>query len=770
MTLYLMNSKVMIDQNSTCLYFRNECFLSRFNKLLIGINFTDDFLNRRRNINYVKISSKHSYIHNKKDAFNYLSLLLSNYLLAIYYFCFLFFTKKSNFMKKFYLFITIFTLLASYTFAQTGNVFLSQSFDSDDFPTDWTAEAPGVANWKISKTANANGTPNELKLDWSPAVTGVLRYVSPAIDLTGESSVLLEFKYFYDHYTSSNKIGVATSSDNGITWNTVWIKTLNADDLGEVIAEVSNSDMGKENVKFCFFYEGNTYNMDGLFFDDFSVEKLVPLDGAVQSIHVNEYSMWEALPVKFTLLNKGVETINSVKAQYSVGDYVITQVFDNLDLAKFQSKELTFDNLMITPAPGDYDLEVTILEVNEGADDNEVNNTLSKNINMALYPLQRVTMIEHFTSSTCPPCVAVNVQLTNLTQESNHGKYTLTKYPMSWPGNGDPYYTPEGGARRTFYGVSGVPASYFNGVKEGYPLNQASLDNANEAPSYLDIRGGFVVNGNIVQIELYVTSTVAVENCKLHLTINEKLTTGNVGTNGETSFKHVMMKMVPDALGTDFSIGLGEVKKFTFVQDMASTHVEEMSDLEIAAFIQLPNKMVMNSRYLDEYTQAIPPVKSLTVSEPEANVIKIDWEAPDTNLDVKYRLFIGDEILLENSNATTFSTNMENGPKVVRVETVVGQRKSVARFAYIVIDGVPSHLESMNEEMFDVYPNPATNYIEIAGKNIQQAYIYNTQGQLIDKVNNYTKRIDVSNYNSGVYLVKAIFENGKTKTKKVIVK
>ena len=59
-------------------------------------------------------------------------------------------------------------------------------------------------------------------------------------------------------------------------------------------------------------------------------------------------------------------------------------------------------------------------------------------------------MFEVFTSSTCGPCVQGNINLGNVL--SNYSEqYSLLKYQMSWPGNGDPYFTDEGYDRRVFY-------------------------------------------------------------------------------------------------------------------------------------------------------------------------------------------------------------------------------------------------------------------------------------------------------------------------------
>ena len=37
---------------------------------------------------------------------------------------------------------------------------------------------------------------------------------------------------------------------------------------------------------------------------------------------------------------------------------------------------------------------------------------------------------------------------------NNPGKYTYVKYQMNWPAPGDPYYTNEGGVRKTYYNAT----------------------------------------------------------------------------------------------------------------------------------------------------------------------------------------------------------------------------------------------------------------------------------------------------------------------------
>lgn len=75
-------------------------------------------------------------------------------------------------------------------------------------------------------------------------------------------------------------------------------------------------------------------------------------------------------------------------------------------------------------------------------------------------------------------------------------------------------------------------------------------------------------------------------NAKRFVSVCEKTTHNNVGNNGETSFHHVMMKMLPNAQGTTLSLKAGELHSLDFEQNMGNTHVEEMDDLEVAVWIQ----------------------------------------------------------------------------------------------------------------------------------------------------------------------------------------
>ena len=73
----------------------------------------------------------------------------------------------------------------------------------------------------------------------------------------------------------------------------------------------------------------------------------------------------------------------------------------------------------------------------------------------------------------------------------------------------------------------------------------------------------------------------------------------------------------------------------------------------------------------------------------------------------------------------------------------------------------------------NVWPNPATSTVNISGENLSAVYMYNAMGQLvltIDMQNTDGQSvIDVSNFNSGIYFMNVITENGGSTLKKVVV-
>ncbi len=640
-------------------------------------------------------------------------------------------------MKKALLFIAA-VLMSASMFAQTRTTFISEHFDGTSAPAGWTVMGSGTSNWGISATQNAGGEANELVLVWSPQFNGTSRMVMPAVDLAGVSSVVVSFKHALDNYTGSHTLGIATSSDGGATWNVGWQQNYSSSNSWSVTENVTTADMGNSNVQFCIFYTGNSYNINNWYFDDIEIFSMENLDLALNSINMNSTMGAGTAEVAFTVQNKGLDAINQFKMGYQIDEEeIVEQTFD-VTLASLATQQFSF----AVPAsfiPGSYNITVGITEVNGGDDDDPSNNVLEKVINVALGETQKIAMIEHFSSSTCGPCVSVNTGMSNLTnQAQNQGKFTYTKYQMNWPGNGDPYYTEEGGVRRQFYGVNAVPNVCLEGTNLGATtMTQAQLDNAYNTPSFADVRGSFNVDGNNITVKVDFMAYYDMTVEKAFVTVNEKETHNNVGTNGETSFHHVFMKFLTSPSGDALNIPAGEYQHFEWTQNMSTTHVEEMSDLEVSAWIQnIASHEVINSHFLYEYTDIHPyPVRDLAAGT-EAGTLTATWTAPEGGNALSYNVYVNGE-LAENVTALEYTAPVAAEFNVVQVEAVyendmtsVKMVKAASGDAPVSCDPVTDLVAEYAEESGEhgamiswTAPAGAIEFMVYAGE-----YLYTTNG------------------------------------------
>ncbi|NCA86019.1 MAG: T9SS type A sorting domain-containing protein [Clostridia bacterium] len=184
------------------------------------------------------------------------------------------------------------------------------------FPLCWGKSGLATTNWSISNTANALGTAPELKFGYSPSFTGEALAISPVINTTGETSVAIEFKHFFDYYAVPFTFGMKTTSD-GVTWNTVWEVIDPTANVGPetVLLSVANGDVGSATFQFAFFVNGYTFNMDNWYMDDISV--FVPTFGILAGT-VTEATRG---PIEGALITAGdYEAYTDASGNYSIAN------------------------------------------------------------------------------------------------------------------------------------------------------------------------------------------------------------------------------------------------------------------------------------------------------------------------------------------------------------------------------------------------------------------------------------------------------------------
>ena len=561
---------------------------------------------------------------------------------------------------------------------------INESFDAATMPEGWTTMGPDgepSGNWTISNTNYAGGDANELRLNWSPQFSGSNRIVAAPVDLTGIQNIVVKMDHYFENYSGAmSTIGIATSTTNGYTWNTVWSQSYNQSGQYSIEKKITTPDMGYEGVLFCIYFEGSSSDFYNWYFDNFEVKIQEDLDIQLSSINIDERIGSGPLSVNFTVQNMGSTAIQSFEATYQIGEQeAVTETF-SVYMTSFEENTLSFTKVE-TLLPGSYDINMNITKVNGWDEDSHPeNNSITNDFSVAISTTQRIPMIEHFSSSTCAPCVLLNSLMNNLCN-NNPGKFTYTKYVVNWPGSGDPYFINESYDRCLFYNVSSVPQIFLDSelqVSNGtpQPVTNSKLSQRYAVPAFADVRGAFNVEGNVITLTADVMSYVDLNNVKTYITVNEKTTTENVGTNGEIEFHHVIMKMFGGSEGNTTTIKAGEYQRFEYSCDMSETNMEEMSDLEVAVWVQDPTtKEVFNSRFLYEYTEHPYPVQNLSITN--TGNLAIRWTAEESSNPTGYNVYVNNEMVA--SNITDLNYTIENNLDfyAIEVEALYGEKSSV---------------------------------------------------------------------------------------------
>ena len=660
------------------------------------------------------------------------------------------------------LLLIAFVCLFSTINAQNNISIINEDFTSNTFPEGWTRTGKGIDSWFISGSAMSGGKPNELKLQYTLPFTGVARFVSPAVDLTGLSDAMLSLKHYVALFGNTGaKIGVASSSDGGNIWHSLWSEEYKETNKQHSINTIiSGPDMGKSNVIFCIYFEGSSSAISNWCFDDFRVYTVENIDIELTSIDIQNCIPQGESPITFTVKSTGETPIKSFEARCFVNDEEIFSESFYTDINYLETKQFAFEDAFNFYFGKEYDVEIEIFRVNDD-DNNGSDNILSKTITTALSKTQRIPMIEHFSSSTCGPCVSANYGMSMLTN-NNPGKYTYTKYPMDWPNPGDPYFTKESEAKKFYYNISGAPELYLDGVLFGNTyINNDYFNNQYNMPALANVRGAFAVEGNTINVIADFMTYFDAKNVKAYIAVNEKTTTGNVGTNGENEFHHIMLKMLNDANGNILNINAGEYKRLEFSYDMSKTFMEDINDIEVALWLQNDEtKEIYNSHFAYEYTEHCYPVRNMAVTL-DGNNFSAKWEAPEKGNPTGYNVYIDGNLVEEKISSLEYSSEMNN-KRVIEVVAVYEDNKTSVGIIKR-INTIENIADIMTKEL-SIYPNPANDKLFITTEmNVEEIAIYDIYGRTMrQQVNETTSQqvVDVENLKSGIYFINIKTDNG----------
>jgi type IX secretion system substrate protein len=273
---------------------------------------------------------------------------------------------------------------------------------------------------------------------------------------------------------------------------------------------------------------------------------------------------------------------------------------------------------------------------------------------------QRLVLFEEFTQASCPPCAATNPALNTLLN-ANSTKIVSIKYQTSWPGF-DPmnqHNASEVASRVSYYGVTGVPNAEMDGnVFNNHPayLTQTIINNRYAVISPFEITLSHLLSPNYdsIYVHAVISCTQAVSGtmyARLAVIERDVDFCTPPGTNGETFFEGVMIKMLPSVTGTVMPSSMLPGDQVTIDQAWKlPTYIYDKNQLAVVGFVQndagkevfqaaysAPQLLPNDARLL---CGAVPVISCSTTSSPSISFKNLGSNTL-TSLDFNYQIDAG---------------------------------------------------------------------------------------------------------------------------------
>jgi len=681
-------------------------------------------------------------------------------------------------MKKLVLFLF---LLPPLLMAQS---YFNINFSGTFPPTGWTIDAQ-AGNWAAVSTNNAGGTAPEARLNWSPQFNTTTRLISPAINTTGNTVVTTEFKFNLDHYGGPYTIGVATRSSGG-AWNTVWsiVNPTGSVPATTEVVTINNANVGATDFQICWFFSGDSYNLNYWYLDDLKL--FVPLahDVMVKDIIVDAtYPPGTNFTPQAVLKNFGLnnETFDATCTIKVGGSTVYTQNCSPVTIAAGAEQTVSFPSYVLNAANDLYEITV---KTNLAGDMDPANDSRTEYFNT--YTTNReMVVLEIGTGTWCTYCPGSQMGADDLV--TNGCSVAVVEYH-----NGDNYTNSYSNARNTYYGISGFPTAVFDGVQYFVGGDHTLSMYQYYLPLYearKEIMSAFSVDifgtnsGLDYNVILKLNRLAAIPPTWNNLVVHFTVTESDIPFNwqGQTEVDYAERLMVPNELGTPVDLINNTQIDIPLSFSLNASWVTDKCQL--AAFIQnLDTKEILQGdKVWITNLQPLPVELTSFTATANAEGVLLNWTtATETNnhgFEIE-RSEDGTEFytvaFVQGAGTTTESREYIYTDKV----EYKGGETFYYRLKQVDLDGTVQYSDIV-EVIFDIpkdfvlhqnYPNPfnpsTTIKYAVPKTSLVSIKIYDLTGQEVaslvnemKEVGTYEIKFDAHNLASGIYIYRMIADN-----------
>ncbi len=598
-------------------------------------------------------------------------------------------------MKKIYS-LFLFVFISSILAAQP---LFTVDFSGGYPPAGWSIDLQ-AGNWSAVNSANGGGTAPELRLNWSPQFNNTTHFISPNVNTTGQTMLVLTFKHSLDHYGGPYTIGVATRKDGG-TWNTVWsMVNPSASTQAEEVISISNTDVGSANFQVCFFFSGNSYNLNYWYIDD--VKLIVPLahDAMVKNILINpEYVAGTPFAPQATLKNFGLnsETFDATCEIKLNGTSIYNQNCTAVTLNAGAEQVVSFPDFTPPAANDLYEISVT---TNLTGDLDLTNDSQTGGFDTYTTP-RGMVLLEIGTGTWCQYCPGASMGAHDLL--TNGKDVAVVKNH-----NGDTFTNSYSNARNTYYGITGYPTAFFDGVKSVVGGSNTVSMYTTYLPIYEERKAknsaySVEIFGNNNGLDYSVTVRVkklanvpaSYSNLVLHLALTE--TDIPFNWQGQTMVYNAQRLMAPNELGTALDFSSGNTVDINLNFTLNANWIAD--NCELVSFIQnLDGKEILQGSKVTLPELTVLPVELTSfTAKSSSNQVSLTWTTAT-----------------EINNSGFEIQKSTDGSEFVSVGFIKGNGTTTEPKAYSFVD---NHLNNVTGKLYyrlkQIDYNGAFNYSDI---------------------------------------------------------
>ncbi|MEJ6491092.1 MAG: Omp28-related outer membrane protein [Flavobacteriales bacterium] len=445
-------------------------------------------------------------------------------------------------MKKTLLCVSL--LFATGAFSQV----LTEDFEGlsgGALPTGWISNSTtlGPGDWITGTSATANsagywpvpthGSFAQVNDDACNCVLTAAYLVSPSMDLTGLSDVVVNYNFVDDLSYGGNPHIVEVSADGGTTWTAIFTHAPTAGNLNWLDNSVplGAATNGASNVKVRWKYDDAGAWATGLAIDDVVVMVPPPNNAKLVSASVDRYALINSnSPLTVNVKNAGSNAITSLTIDWNDGvshsQTITTSIATGASLTVTHPTNLTYAIAV------ERNIAVNITMVNGAVDGDPTDNTTALMHNTLSQATSKNIVIEEGTGTWCGWCPRGAVAM-------DYMQTTYSDFIGIAVHNGDPMTVT---AYNNSAGITGFPGGNYMRSELDATVSQSAFEtyyNANINKG-VPANVGVTVTGVGSNITLDATATfftpVSAGNFRLAVVMIEDGVTGTTAAYNQANY------------------------------------------------------------------------------------------------------------------------------------------------------------------------------------------------------------------------------------------